>query len=52
MELWVGCIAGALEETEYAGKLAMAGFEKIHIEPREFMASRTRGNSWQVRALT
>jgi arsenite methyltransferase len=33
MELWVGCIAGALEETEYAGKLAMAGFEKIHIEP-------------------
>src|SRR4029434_3635501 len=26
MELWVGCIAGALEETEYADKLRAAGF--------------------------
>jgi arsenite methyltransferase len=31
--LWVGCIAGALEENEYRGKLAAAGFEKIEIEP-------------------
>jgi len=31
--LWIGCIAGALQETEYAGKLAAAGFEKISIEP-------------------
>src|ERR1700730_5806416 len=30
---WVGCIAGALEENEYRGKLAAAGFEKIEIEP-------------------
>src|SRR5207245_10382105 len=27
--LWVGCIAGALEENEYRSKLASAGFEKI-----------------------
>ena len=31
--LWVGCVAGALEETEYRGKLAGAGFEQIEIEP-------------------
>ena len=31
--LWVGCVAGALEENEYRGKLADAGFEKIEIEP-------------------
>jgi arsenite methyltransferase len=31
--LWVGCIAGALEENEYRGKLAAAGFENIEIEP-------------------
>ena len=30
---WVGCIAGALEEDEYRGKLAAAGFEQIEIEP-------------------
>jgi SAM-dependent methyltransferase len=33
MEMWVGCIAGALQEDEYAGKLARAGFEEIDIEP-------------------
>jgi arsenite methyltransferase len=31
--LWVGCVAGALEENEYRSKLAWAGFEKIEIEP-------------------
>jgi len=33
MLLWVGCIAGALRDTEYAEKLATAGFESIDIEP-------------------
>jgi SAM-dependent methyltransferase len=33
MELWVGCIAGALEEREYAQKLTGAGFESVKIEP-------------------
>ena len=32
MELWVGCLAGALEETEYASKLRAAGFEDIYVE--------------------
>jgi arsenite methyltransferase len=30
--LWVGCVAGALEENEYRAKLTAAGFEKIEIE--------------------
>jgi hypothetical protein len=33
MELWVGCIAGALEEKEYQEKLLRAGFEGIGVEP-------------------
>jgi arsenite methyltransferase len=33
MELWVGCIAGALQETEYQEKLQNAGFEAIDVEP-------------------
>jgi arsenite methyltransferase len=31
--LWVGCIAGALKDSEYVSKLAQAGFESIKIEP-------------------
>src|SRR6266853_2967678 len=46
--LWVGCVAGALEENEYRAKLASAGFETIEVEPtriyrienaREFLSS-------------
>ena len=33
MELWVGCIAGSLEENEYREKLARAGFESVDVEP-------------------
>src|SRR5476649_2507330 len=33
MLLWVGCIAGALQDREYAAKLAEAGFDGIGIEP-------------------
>ncbi|HVR22626.1 MAG TPA: arsenite methyltransferase [Candidatus Polarisedimenticolia bacterium] len=47
--LWVGCIAGALEENEYRAKLLSAGFDRIAIEPtriyriedaREFLSCR------------
>jgi arsenite methyltransferase len=47
VELWIGCVAGALEEGEYRGKLARSGFETIEVEPtrvyrvedaREFLA--------------
>src|SRR6266481_2514952 len=33
VELWIGCVAGALEEQEYRDKLAKAGFEAIDLEP-------------------
>jgi hypothetical protein len=33
MELWVGCVAGALNEEEYQHRLREAGFEQIGIEP-------------------
>jgi arsenite methyltransferase len=33
MELWVGCIAGALEEVDYVKRLAEAGFDAIEVEP-------------------
>lgn len=37
MLLWVGCIAGALEENDYRAKLKSAGFEDVSIEPtREY----------------
>ncbi len=33
MELWSGCIAGALLESEYIDKLRAAGFTDVHVEP-------------------
>jgi arsenite methyltransferase len=33
MEMWAGCIAGALQEYEYVAKLGRAGFDAIDIEP-------------------
>ncbi len=33
LELWVGCVAGALEDTDYLAKLASAGFTAMEIEP-------------------
>ncbi len=33
VELWIGCVAGALEETDYRRKLAAAGFDEIRIVP-------------------
>jgi arsenite methyltransferase len=33
IELWVGCVAGALKDSEYLSKLTAAGFENVTIEP-------------------
>ncbi|MEK6527041.1 MAG: methyltransferase domain-containing protein, partial [Nitrospirota bacterium] len=47
VELWIGCVAGALEESEYRHKLGKAGFEDVSLKPtriyrmedaREFLA--------------
>ncbi len=49
VELWIGCVAGALEEQEYRAKLARAGFASITVAPtrvylvedaREFLAGK------------
>ena len=46
--LWIGCVAGALDEKEYRNKLSKAGFEQVDVEPtriyraddaREFLSS-------------
>ena len=55
MEAWVGCVAGALEETEYRRLLAEAGFADIEVEvtrvydPRQIAASADR--EWDRSAL-
>jgi ubiquinone/menaquinone biosynthesis C-methylase UbiE len=33
MELWIGCVAGALEENDYRARLSAAGFAAIDLEP-------------------
>lgn len=33
VELWAGCVAGALEESDYRAKLGAAGFEAVEIDP-------------------
>ncbi|OGA55561.1 MAG: arsenite S-adenosylmethyltransferase [Betaproteobacteria bacterium RIFCSPLOWO2_12_FULL_65_14] len=44
MLLWVGCVAGALEQDEYRAKLAAAGFQDIQIEPtRIYRAEDAKG---------
>ena len=38
LELWVGCVAGALSEGEFRGMLAGAGFENVEVEPTRVYA--------------
>jgi SAM-dependent methyltransferase len=55
MESWVGCIAGALEESEYRRLLGDAGFGAVDVEvtreydPRDLMES--KGRKWDDSAL-
>ena len=43
LELWVGCVAGALEESDYRARLAAAGFVDISLEPtRVYQAADAR----------
>jgi SAM-dependent methyltransferase len=44
VELWIGCLAGALDEQEYLAKLGAAGFAGASIEPtRVYRAEDARG---------
>ncbi|MBM4134471.1 MAG: arsenite methyltransferase [Nitrospira sp.] len=43
IELWMGCVAGALEESEYLDKLAKAGFADIGLEPTRIYRTEDAG---------
>lgn len=60
MELWVGCVAGALEEQEFSTLLQQAGFQNVSIEPtriyraddaRQFLVEAGLGDSEHVDAI-
>ena len=43
MELWIGCVAGALEESDYRAKLERAGFTDVEVEiTREYRTAEAR----------
>ena len=44
VELWVGCIAGALDRAEYVNLLDAAGFEQVSIEPTRYYAPEDAGD--------
>jgi len=50
--LWVGCVAGALEESEYRDKLAAAGFEAVDVEPTRVFSARDALRSWRTKGST
>ena len=59
VELWIGCVAGALEEEQYRGYLTAAGFDAVEIEPTRvygleethaLLANRTEGADEMARA--
>jgi len=49
VELWSGCIAGALEESDYRAKLQAAGFEAIDVEPTRIYSAAQCGE-WFAQA--
>jgi ubiquinone/menaquinone biosynthesis C-methylase UbiE len=43
VELWIGCVAGAIEESDYRAKLERAGFRDVEVEiTREYRAAEAR----------
>jgi arsenite methyltransferase len=49
VELWAGCVAGALKESDYRSKLSAAGFDNIDIEPtRTYTVAQSKGILAQV----
>jgi arsenite methyltransferase len=44
IESWVGCVAGALERSDYEAKLAAAGFEQIEIVPTRYYRAEDVGD--------
>ena len=51
MELWTGCLAGSLHETEYRTTLAQVGFDAIEIEPTRIYGVADAGDLFPSEAL-
>jgi ubiquinone/menaquinone biosynthesis C-methylase UbiE len=51
VELWIGCIAGALRDTEYTGKLTAAGFQSIEIEPTRIYTAEDARRFFSVQGI-
>ncbi|HEY0868192.1 MAG TPA: arsenite methyltransferase, partial [Fimbriimonas sp.] len=53
MELYVGCVAGALGTDDYVAKLKAAGFEEIGVEPvRRYYFSEIEGSQWAPKGIS
>lgn len=50
--LWVGCVAGALEENEYRSKLVAAGFDKVEVEPKRVYRAEDARESSRTKVST
>ena len=51
VELWIGCVAGALDEQEYSQKLQACGFVEISIEPTRIYTAEDAGGLMQASGL-
>ncbi len=52
LNLWAGCIAGALERSDYAGRLTRAGFVDVSIAVQEATGAERSGRAWQSALIT
>ena len=52
LELWVGCVAGALEEATYRSKLSGAGFEAVDVEPTRIYRTTDAKQFLQIAGLS
>jgi arsenite methyltransferase len=51
MKLWSGCVAGALERADYAGRLAEAGFVDVSVEPQD-ASEGSNARAWRSAQIT
>jgi arsenite methyltransferase len=51
MKLWSGCVAGALERADYAGRLAEAGFIGVSVEPQD-ASENSNKRAWRGAQIT
>jgi SAM-dependent methyltransferase len=51
LDAWAGCVAGALEETDYLNKIRAAGFEDLEVLSRDGVAAEQVAQSDDVQAL-